>query len=62
MATDVSKNIIINGDLAYDTNATTYGMESIVLNFDSISEVKIIVSGNAKLWDVSISKLKYMWQ
>ena len=54
--------IYVNGDLAYDANRTTYGMESIELNFDRISEVKIKVSGDAKLWDVGISKLKHGWQ
>lgn len=57
-----SAKIYVNGDLAYDTNAASYGMESIVLNFNRINEVKIIVSGNAKLWDVGISRLKFLWQ
>jgi glycopeptide antibiotics resistance protein len=54
--------IHVNGDVAYDTNSTTSGMESIELPFDRISEVKIKVSGDAKLWDVGVSKLKHWGQ
>lgn len=54
--------ISVNGEVVYDTSSTTAIMESIELPFDEISEIKIQVSGDAKLWDVGISKLKYWWQ
>ena len=54
--------IYVNGDIVYDNNRTSFGMESIEIPFDRINEVKIKVSGNAKLWDVGVSKLKHWWQ
>lgn len=54
--------IYVNGDIVYDNNRTSFGMESIEIPFDRINEVKIKVSGDAKLWDVGVSKLKHWWQ
>lgn len=57
-----SATIYVNGDLAYNVNNTSPGMETIELNLDKVNEIKIKVSGDAKLWDVGISKLKHWWQ
>lgn len=41
-----------------------YNQEAEALNWplDKINEITIIVSGNAKLWDVGISEMKHWWE
>ncbi|BBH22516.1 hypothetical protein Back11_38610 [Paenibacillus baekrokdamisoli] len=37
-------------------------IETLNIPMDKIAEISIIVSGNAKLWDVGISEKKHWWQ
>lgn len=37
------------------------GAEPINIPCDKVNEIKIIVSGNAKLWDVGFSEMKHWW-
>lgn len=30
--------------------------------YDKVNEITIIVSGNAKLWDVGFSEMKHWWE
>nr|WP_317333486.1 hypothetical protein [uncultured Romboutsia sp.] len=46
----------------YDKSSTVSGMESMELPFDEITEIKIKISGDAKLFDVGVSKLKHWLQ
>ncbi|MGE7187096.1 VanZ family protein [Peribacillus sp. NPDC006672] len=39
-----------------------FGVEPLLRPFDMINEITIIVSGNAKLWDVGISEKKHWWE
>ncbi|WP_342440267.1 VanZ family protein [Paenibacillus sp. FSL L8-0436] len=36
--------------------------EPLEIPFDTINEITIIVSGNAKLWDVGITEMKHWWE
>lgn len=36
--------------------------ETLYIPFDKINEITIIVSGNAKLWDVGFSEMKHWWE
>ncbi|WP_054025009.1 VanZ family protein [Bacillus sp. FJAT-28004] len=36
--------------------------EALDWHFEKINEITIIVSGNAKLWDVGISEMKHWWE
>ncbi|MNO00338.1 hypothetical protein D3C81_2202100 [compost metagenome] len=37
------------------------GAEPINIPLDKVNEIKITVSGNAKLWDVGFSEMKHWW-
>jgi hypothetical protein len=37
-------------------------VETLYKSFDKINEITIIVSGNAKLWDVGFSEMKHWWE
>ncbi|MED1018419.1 VanZ family protein [Bacillus atrophaeus] len=54
--------IIADGNLIAQYNEK-YNKEAEALNipFDKINEITIIVSGNAKLWDVGFSEMKHWW-
>lgn len=38
------------------------GAEPLNIPLDKVNEITIIVSGNAKLWDVGFSEMKHWWE
>lgn len=55
--------IMADGNLVAQYNEK-YNKEAEILYipFDKINEITIIVSGNAKLWDVGFSEMKHWWE
>lgn len=55
--------IIVDGQVKSQLNEQ-YNHEAEALDWplDKINEITIIVSGNAKLWDVGISEMKHWWE
>lgn len=60
-----SASILINGDpwLQFSDKDEDKGIDKLNAFFDGeIKDIKIIVTGNAKVWDVSIAEVKHWWE
>ncbi|OAB31240.1 VanZ family protein [Paenibacillus macquariensis subsp. defensor] len=55
--------IIVDGQRIAQLNDQYYQeAEALDRHFEKINEITIIVSGNAKLWDVGFSEMKHWWE
>ena len=51
--------IYVDEKVVYDNKNTGFGMESVELYFDEMSQIKIKISGDIKLWDIGLSNMSY---
>ncbi|UNK20973.1 VanZ family protein [Paenibacillus sp. N3/727] len=55
--------IIVDGQERLHSNEQySQEAEAVEWHFDKVSQITIIVSGNAKVWDVEISEMKHWWE
>jgi glycopeptide antibiotics resistance protein len=56
-------SIIADGNLFFQcSDKYDKDMVPVQMHFNQINEIKIIVTGNAKIWDVGITQSKHWWE